>query len=80
MSTNDKRKLVAVVEGVAVYTAEWNGRFLLIMDESTTISLLSDEDAKGLLPEKIIEFATEEDRSMYLEELIRNYGVREAGS
>ena len=80
ISANDKRKLVAVGEGVAVYTAEWNGFFVVIMDESTTINFLSDEDAEGLLPEKIIEFATEEDRRIYLEGLISNCGVREAGS
>ena len=52
----------------------------MIMDKSTTFDLLSDEDAEGLLPEKIFEFATEADRRSYLEGLIRNYGVREAGS
>lgn len=48
MVPNTNRTLFGGGEGFAIYTAEVHGKHLLILDESTCIGLLSDEDAEGL--------------------------------
>ncbi len=69
MDPNTNRTLIGGGEGFAIYTAEAHGKHLLILDESTCIGLLSDEDAEGLSGEKILEFASEMERSEHLKKL-----------
>lgn len=63
---NELKKFIGGGEGFRIYTAEDNNRFLLIIDESTTVDLLSEEDAEGLQSEKVLEFSTEKERKEYL--------------
>lgn len=60
------RKKLATFEGGAVYTAEREGRFFLIQDESTLADLLSDEDAEGIEFVKVFEFDTPAERAEYI--------------
>ena len=69
MDPNTNQTLIGGGEGFTIYTAEENGKYLLILDESTCIGLLSDEDAEGLTGEKILEFASEQERSDHLKTL-----------
>ncbi|HRQ88779.1 MAG TPA: hypothetical protein PLA50_08275 [Bacteroidia bacterium] len=60
------RKLIGGGEGYAIYTDKCDGKFRLILDSSTAISMLSEEDAKGLTGVRIMEFSSEQERSDYL--------------
>ena len=44
----ENKKLVAGFEGGAIYTAEKDEKYYVIVDEGTMLSLLSAEDAGGL--------------------------------
>jgi hypothetical protein len=60
-------------EGGAVYVSERNGKYHAIIDESAAIALLSEEDARNLVPVRTLEFATMAERDSYL---ARRYGIR----
>lgn len=60
------RKRYAGFEGGAVYTAERDGHFYVILDEDAMRSLLSEEDLEGLVLTKALEFETVEERAAYL--------------
>ena len=63
-----EKKCLARFEGGVVYTAEWGGRFYLILDESTLADLLSEKDLTGLNLIKYLEFETPAERSGYIQE------------
>jgi hypothetical protein len=69
MDNEIKQIAIGGGEGFMIYTAEHNGKYLLIIDESTTLDMLSDEDAEGLTGERILEFDTEGERQAHLETL-----------
>ena len=52
-------------EGGAVFSAEKEGKFYLILDESTMASILDEEDLPDELV-KIIEFDSVEERNEYI--------------
>lgn len=54
-------------EGGAVYTAEHNGRFFVVVDESTTLDMLSPEDCEGLSPVQVFEFDSTGERECYIQ-------------
>ena len=54
-------------EGGAVFSAEKEGKFYLILDESTMASILDEEDLPDELV-KIIEFDTVEERNDYIKQ------------
>jgi len=60
------RKLYAGFEGGSIHTAERDGRYYVIVDESTLFDLLSEEDMEGLEPIKVLEFESEQERAAYL--------------
>lgn len=55
-------------EGGAVYTAENDNRFFVILDESAMAGLLDEEDLEGMELVKVHEFETERQRDAYLAE------------
>jgi len=61
-----ERRLVAGFEGGSVSTAERFGRFYLLIEESTLVSLLSEEDQSGLCQEAVYEFDSAIERTLYL--------------
>ncbi len=61
----EKRRL-AQFEGGAVYTAEQDGKYYVITDESTMAALLDEEDLAGLPLVSCLEFETPEERSVYI--------------
>lgn len=67
------RKRVAAFEGGAVYTAERDGRYYVVIDEGTMADLLSEEDAAGLEFVRTLEFAAVAERTAYL---VRRFGDR----
>lgn len=60
-------------EGGAIYVAEKDGKYLVIIDESSAVAMLSVEDAGGLDPLKTLEFASVAERDTYLEQ---RYGIK----
>ena len=60
-------KLFAAFEGGAVYTAQGQGRFFVIIDESTLESVLDEEDLADLELIQTIEFESTQARSAYLD-------------
>lgn len=61
------RAFLCGFEGGVVYTAEREGRFYVIQDESAMADLLGEEDQSDLELVKIFEFGCLRDRSAYLE-------------
>ena len=59
------KTLLKGFEGGAVFSAEKEGKFYLILDESTMASILDEEDLPDELV-KIIEFDTVEERDAYI--------------
>jgi hypothetical protein len=57
-------------EGGCVYTADYLGRFYIIVDESSMAALLSEEDLADLSPAlvKVLEFDTAAERDVYIQE------------
>ncbi|MCT8127245.1 hypothetical protein H1D31_14635 [Alishewanella sp. BS5-314] len=53
-------------EGGAVYTQENNGKYGVVIDESSIASLLPPEELDGMDFIKVLEFNTEHERSAYL--------------
>ncbi|MDO6566389.1 hypothetical protein Q4561_04915 [Alteromonas sp. 1_MG-2023] len=53
-------------EGGAVYTAESNSEFLVVIDESALSDILSEEDLDDLELTKTFRFKTEIERLKYL--------------
>jgi len=70
------RRRVAAFEGGAVYTAEKDGKYWVIVDEGTMRDFLSEEDAEGIEFVKTVPFETAEERDRHLRE---RYGVDLAG-
>lgn len=66
------RNLCAAFEGGAVYTAERDGKFYIIQDESTMWGLLDPDDQPALMQDlwKVLEFDTKIERSAYLDRTI----------
>ena len=61
------RVLLRGFEGGAVHTAERDGKFYVIEDESTMAGLLDEEDLDGLELVKVFEFSTLGDRAAYVD-------------
>jgi hypothetical protein len=59
-------KVLARFEGGAVLTAERDGKFFVIQDESTMAGFLSDEDAEGIDFVKVLEFDTNAERDAHI--------------
>jgi hypothetical protein len=59
-------KLFAAFEGGAVHTAERDGRFFVIIDESTLEFALEEDDLADLELTKAIEFNSLQARTAYL--------------
>ncbi len=60
------RRRVLNFEGGSVFVDEKDGRFYIIVDESTMASLLDEEDLQGMSLVHIVEFDTENERFTYL--------------
>lgn len=53
-------------EGGAVYTQESNGKYRVVIDESSIASLLPPEELDDIELIKVLEFKTEQERLEYL--------------
>ncbi|MBV2130633.1 hypothetical protein [Arsukibacterium indicum] len=53
-------------EGGAVYTQESNGKYCVVIDESSIASLLPPEELDDMDLIKVLEFNTEQERLVYL--------------
>lgn len=53
-------------EGGAVYTQESNGKYCVVIDESSIVSLLPPEELDYMELIKVLEFNTERERLDYL--------------
>jgi hypothetical protein len=73
---DDTRQLYRGFEGGAVYTAEKDGKFLVITDESSLADLLSEDDLKDMNLVNTVEFSSESERAEYL---LHRYGPTEKG-
>lgn len=60
------KKLVGGAEGCSIYSYESANKCFLLIDSSTLLSLLSEEDSRGISGERILEFSSEEERQNYL--------------
>lgn len=56
----------AQFEGGSVYTAESDACFVVIIDESTCLDLLSEDERADIPVHSVIEFTTEKERTLYL--------------
>jgi hypothetical protein len=65
-SISSPRILYRDFEGGAVYTMERDGKFLVILDESTMADILPADELEGVELEKDIEFSSEPERTAYL--------------
>ena len=72
-------RLLASFEGGAVYTAERDGKFYIIQDESTMAEFLSEEDLRDLAGSlvKVFEFDTVAERRAHIGE--RGWAARGKG-
>jgi len=66
------RRRVAAFEGGALYTAEKDGKYWVIVDEGTMRDFLSEKDAEGIEFVKTVPFETAEERDRYLR---KRFGV-----
>lgn len=66
MEKYNNRRLVGRGEGFAIYFEESGADYFLIIDESTTLYLLSDEDKVGLTPENVLRFSSAHERKQHL--------------
>jgi hypothetical protein len=62
-------------EGGSVYTSERDGKFLVILDESTLADILPDE-LEGMELVRTSEFSSESERSAYL---LKRFGPKPHG-
>jgi len=71
--------LLAGFEGGSVFTAERDGKFYIIQDESTMADFLSEEDLRDLADSlvKVLEFDTAAEREAYVRE--RGWAARAEG-
>jgi len=53
-------------EGGAVYTADRDSKFYVIVSQAALVDLLSDEDAVGMEPLVVYEFSSDKDRRDFL--------------
>lgn len=60
-----ERRLLAGFEGGSVHAAESDGEFVLIVDESTMVEYLDEEDRDLVRPTTVYVFTTDGDRSAY---------------
>ena len=60
--------LLAAFEGGAVYTADQDGQFLLIINQVALLDLLDAEDREGAEAMKVLHFNTSSSRDKYIEE------------
>jgi hypothetical protein len=59
-------KLIAAFEGGTVYTAERQGKFLLIINQVALLDLLDSEDLKGIKPIQELTFPSKSARNDYI--------------
>ena len=59
------RNVLVRFEGGEVLQAEADGKFFLILDESTVLNLLDEEDRSGIVAIKYLEFDTVSERTEY---------------
>lgn len=59
------KNVLVQFEGGVVFQAEADGKFFLILDESTVVSLLDEEDRAGIVAVKYLEFDTLLERAEY---------------
>lgn len=62
----DGLTLIKRFEGGAVYTQESNGKYRVVIDESSIASLLPPEELDDIELIKVLEFKTEQERLEYL--------------
>ena len=60
-------------EGGAVYTQESNGKYCVVIDESSIASLLPPEELDDMDLIKVLEFDTEQERLKYLNSRFGGY-------
>ena len=68
----EDRTRVAGFEGGALYVAERDGQYWILVDEGTMRGMLSEEDAEGIEFVKTRAFDTAEERAEHVRE---RYGV-----
>ncbi len=61
-----QRVLYRGSEGGSIYTSENDGKFLVIIDESSMSALLPVDDLEGTELVDVVEFGSESERSEYL--------------
>ncbi|MDD4865473.1 MAG: hypothetical protein PHE38_15960 [Alishewanella agri] len=62
----DGLTLIKRFEGGAVYTQDSNGKYRVVIDESSIASLLQPEELDDIELIKVLEFNTEQERLEYL--------------
>lgn len=66
LPTDIPRRLIRKLEGGAIYEAEKNGKFLVIVDEGSLLDFLSEEDRLGCNPITVHDFKTAAERRNFL--------------
>jgi hypothetical protein len=66
LPTDTPRRLIRKFEGGAIYEAEKNDRFLVIVDEGSLLDFLSEEDRLGCNPITVHDFKTVAERRDFL--------------
>jgi hypothetical protein len=65
MTFRDERELIAF-EGGSVRTAECNGQYLLIIDQTALLDMLDAQDREGMEAVREIAFASAAERDAYI--------------
>ncbi|HEY3401003.1 MAG TPA: hypothetical protein VGK03_10270 [Geothrix sp.] len=60
-----KSKRMAGFEGGAIYSADEDGKFFLIINQTALFDLLSEDDQEGLRPIEVLEFSSSVERQQY---------------
>jgi hypothetical protein len=58
-------KPMAGFEGGAIYTADEDGKFFLIINQTALLDLLNEDDREGLQPIEVLEFSSNIERQQY---------------
>lgn len=58
-------KRIAGFEGGAIYIADEDGKFFLIINQTALLDLLNEDDREGLQPIKVLEFSSSIERQQY---------------
>jgi len=58
-------KRMAGLEGGAIYSADEEGKFFLIINQTALFDLLNEDDQEGLQPIEVLEFFSSIERQQY---------------